>query len=182
MSESVIVGLDIDNVSDLKETLNGAMDVMFDYIIIPLVHQRNERDLTGVERNVPLTRSDLVLTAQSWSSYVVGKISPWLNFDSKVEKIRLNSRMAFKQEIAWASHLSLTAILLPYPEWDCANYASCVLSTLLNISGSALWVEVPLISPKKMMLLNQQDEEVQLSKEWDSWECWNKMRTLCMVR
>jgi len=185
MSESVTIGFEYTNVVDLKQTLDSTLDNMFDYIVVPLAHPRNERNFTATlpDRNVPLTRSDLVLPASNWSSYVVGRISPWLNFDSPVERVQINSRLAFKQEMAWASHLSLSAVLLPVPDWDCSNYTSCVLSTLLNINSCALWVEVPLVSKKHMMLMSQEaDDEDSLGIQDDAWECWNQMRMLCNHR
>lgn len=37
----------------------------------------------------------------------VGKISSWIDLDSEDEILRKDSEITLKQEIAWASHLSL---------------------------------------------------------------------------
>lgn len=50
--------------------------------------------------------SDLVMSSERWSTCVVGKLSPWLDLDSPVTATRLASEKAFKQEVAWASHLT----------------------------------------------------------------------------
>ncbi|KAL4577043.1 hypothetical protein LXL04_013144 [Taraxacum kok-saghyz] len=43
------------------------------------------------------------------------------------ETLREDSEIALKQELAWASHLSLQACLLPTPKGrSCGNYARCV--------------------------------------------------------
>jgi protein arginine N-methyltransferase 5 len=53
----------------------------------------------------------------------VGKLSPWINLDSTDFLIRRNSEAAYKQEIAWATHLGLFAMMLQQPARDCTNYA-----------------------------------------------------------
>jgi protein arginine N-methyltransferase 5 len=50
-------------------------------------------------------------------------MSTWLKLDSCDESIRLTSEKAFKEEIAWASHLSVPAIITPFPTFNCFNYA-----------------------------------------------------------
>uniref|UniRef100_A0A6B2L075 Protein arginine N-methyltransferase n=1 Tax=Arcella intermedia TaxID=1963864 RepID=A0A6B2L075_9EUKA len=161
--------------------MDDASDCMVDYVVVPLVHARNERDvLRGGDRNVPLTRSDLLVPAHQWSTSVVGRISEWLDFDGVNERTILNSRLVLRQEIEWALHLSLSAVILPTPTWACTNYASCVLSSLLSSSGCAFWVEVPLISSKQMMIFSQELDDLEAHETFDdSWECWAKMKTLC---
>lgn len=40
-------------------------------------------------------------------NFCSGKISTWIDLDSEDEKLRVDSEITLKQEIAWASHLSL---------------------------------------------------------------------------
>lgn len=56
---------------------------------------------------LPVSASDLVLGPAQWSNHVVGKISEWIDLDAEDEQLRLDSELTLKQEIAWASHLSL---------------------------------------------------------------------------
>lgn len=65
----------------------------FDFIVTPLMHPRYKREYFGVscEHPGPATRSDKVLTGSEWGSYVVGKVSPWLQLDSALEDVRMNS-------------------------------------------------------------------------------------------
>lgn len=43
----------------------------------------------------------------SWCHLLSGKISSWIDLDSEDETMRKDSETSLKQEIAWASHLSL---------------------------------------------------------------------------
>ena len=40
-------------------------------------------------------------------AFFSGKISSWIDLDSEDETLRMDSETTLKQEIAWASHLSL---------------------------------------------------------------------------
>jgi protein arginine N-methyltransferase 5 len=100
----------------------------FDFITAPMFHPRYRRDTLGISetREAPATRkfghmpiyyhavaltckpragSDLVMSSDRWTTSVVGKLSPWLDLDSDCIATRSASERAFKQEIAWASHL-----------------------------------------------------------------------------
>ncbi|MED6186083.1 Protein arginine N-methyltransferase 5 [Stylosanthes scabra] len=60
----------------------------------------------------------------------------------------MDSETTLKQEIAWASHLSLQACLLPAPKGtSCANYARCVNQILQGLSNMQLWLRIPLVKP-----------------------------------
>lgn len=65
----------------------------FDFIVTPLMHPRYKKEYFGIssERPGPVTRSDKVLTGSEWGSYVVGKVSPWIQLDSALEDVRMNS-------------------------------------------------------------------------------------------
>ncbi|MED6125845.1 Protein arginine N-methyltransferase 5 [Stylosanthes scabra] len=53
----------------------------------------------------------------------------------------MDSETTLKQEIAWTSHLSLQACLLPAPKGTCcANYASFFFVI-------ELWLRIPLVKP-----------------------------------
>jgi len=182
--ETVSTAFEYENVVNIEKAIAEAQDNAFDYIIVPLVHPRFERQLSnGLKpRNLPLTRSDLLLNSGQWNQNVVGKFSEWLNFDSVVEAQRHNARKAFKQEVAWATHIGVSAAILPEVYWNCSHYASSVNSVLLNLNYLKLWTRVPLVSRKKMMLTRQATEsapDIVLTREDDPWECWNKFKILC---
>ena len=56
---------------------------------------------------LPVAASDLVRSPSQWCIHIVGKISEWIDLDSEDEQLRLDSELTLKQEIAWATHLSL---------------------------------------------------------------------------
>lgn len=94
----LVCAFDFDNVSDLGDLVDNSQNECFNYIIVPLVHPLFERQFSNGlgDRSIPLTRSDLVLNSNSWSSFVVGKISSWINFDSPVERQRMNARKVWQ--------------------------------------------------------------------------------------
>ncbi|RHZ34022.1 hypothetical protein DYB26_003084, partial [Aphanomyces astaci] len=96
-------------------------------IAAPLFHPRFRRDANGVSdaRNGPQTRSDLVLDSRGWTSSVIGNVSKWIDLDSSCDHVRWTAEAVFKQELAWASHLSLTAVVTPslHSARSNANYA-----------------------------------------------------------
>lgn len=51
------------------------------------------------------------------------------------------------QEMAWASHLGVPAVMAPTPRGSVANYAMHVNQTVQSASGIHLWVTVPLAFP-----------------------------------
>lgn len=65
------------------------------------------------------------MDSRGWTSSVVGNISKWINLDAGCQRARLAAEKVFKQEVAWASHLSVPAVLLPTPRHhtSSANYA-----------------------------------------------------------
>ncbi|KAK3034782.1 hypothetical protein RJ639_034382, partial [Escallonia herrerae] len=124
---------------------------------------------------LPFAGSDLVLSPTQWSSHVVGKISSWIDLDSEDEMLRQDSEIALKQEIGWASHLSLQACLLPAPKGAaCGNYARCVNQILQNLSNMQLWLRIPLEKSD-----DETTDENMAGGEVDSWELWNSFRHLC---
>jgi protein arginine N-methyltransferase 5 len=152
--ETVSIAFEYDNVVNIEASLQKAQDNAYDYIIVPLVHPGFERqNKNGLkERDLPLTRSDMLLGSTTWNQYIVGKFSEWLNFDSTVEIQRHNARKAFfslfsshknkvfKQEVAWATHLGISAAVLPEVYWNCSNYASAANSVLMNVSYMKFWI------------------------------------------
>ena len=130
--------------SNLPDALQEAIDdASANFLVVPLVHPRYERS-PHVPRAEPVTRSDTLLNSGEWTTQIVGEVSPWLQLDSADVGARRRSEVAFKQELAWASHLSLPALLLPPPGSGCVNYAHCVNQTTLANPAMQMWVRVPL--------------------------------------
>ena len=119
-----------------------------DFLVVPLAHPRYTRDHRR-PRSEPFTRSDLLLNSVRWNRNVVGTTSPWLQLDSPHEAFRRQSEAALRQEIAWACHLTLDAVILPSPTADAANYAHTVHQLAIANPHLQFLIRVPLCPPEQ---------------------------------
>ena len=175
METNLKVGVSTNSVHDLQQSLEGALALKFDFLAVPLFHPRAHRDASS-RRAGPPTRSDLVLNSTGWTRHVVGKVSEWLNLDSECAQVRLSSELAFKQEVAWATHLSVPAVLLPAPGLSCANYARQINQLALSATYLQLWVSVPTSAP---CVDESSDSTAAGTVDDDPWSHWNRLRALC---
>lgn len=93
--------------------------------------------------------------------------------DSPCTTIQHTSVKVFKQEIAWATHLSVPAVLLPTPTLSCTNYARCLNEVILQLNFLQAWVRVPLMSAAQLIRGGDADPSQ------DPWRAWNRLRELC---
>ncbi|KAK3212958.1 hypothetical protein Dsin_017664 [Dipteronia sinensis] len=176
-SESRYCGVETDFNDDMPNLLSFNLSTAgFDFLLATLMDPTYRPSLMGSDSNgahvLPFAGSDLVLSPSQWSSHVVGKISSWIDLDSEDEILRMDSETTLKQEIAWATHLSLQACLLPSPKGaSCANYARCVNQILQGLNSMQLWLRIP--------LEKTDDDSVDSDQTIDSWELWNSFRHLC---
>lgn len=185
-SDSRYCGVETEFDDDMPNVLSYNIHGGFDFVLAPLVDPSYRPSLANKDGNgsyvVPFASSDLILSPSQWGSHVVGKISSWIDLDSDDEVLRNDSEIALKQEIAWASHLSLQACLLPTPPngGSSSNYARCVNQVLQGSSNMQLWLRLPLV---KSELVDDHTSEANGNssnkKLIDSWEWWNSFRLLC---
>jgi protein arginine N-methyltransferase 5 len=155
LGDSAYAGLEVDVCGDLQRCLADTLAGGLDFLVAPLAHPRHRRPSAAAAASrdpsapapAPFARSDLLLNSAQWSSQVVGKTSPWIDADSPSAPYRADSEAALRQELGWAAHLSLHAVLLPPPRLGAANYARIVCQFLGALSHTALWVRVPLVDP-----------------------------------
>lgn len=95
---TISCGLEVDFVSNLTMLWTQTRNERFDFLAIPLVHPRYERDLVGfgtakesTVNDEPFTRSDLILDSSQWNC-IVGKISSWIELDSPNEHFQKMSQ------------------------------------------------------------------------------------------
>ncbi|KAG6520883.1 hypothetical protein ZIOFF_017945 [Zingiber officinale] len=181
-SESRYCGIETEFHDDMPQLLTYSLSGGFDFVVAPLVdpsYRPSIRNNNGGATILPVSASDLVLNPSQWSSHVVGKISSWIDLDSDNEEVRLDSEITLKQEIAWASHLSLQACILPAPRrGSCGNYARCV-NQILQGNNMQLWLRVPLEKSEIVDGSTDADCDLTGGRMLDSWECWNTFRLLC---
>src|SRR5262245_55590 len=120
-----VIGIEKRHVLDIKEELVRKQNDEADFIVVPLFHPRLRRDQNGISklRLGAITRSDREIESKEWISNVVGKVSDWIDMDDPDINVRNSSFEALKQEIQWASHLALQALVLPAPKLYCQHYA-----------------------------------------------------------
>ncbi|KAH9196241.1 hypothetical protein AeNC1_001805 [Aphanomyces euteiches] len=169
---SIIMGLETSFCRDLASTLDKLYEERITVVAAPLFHPRFRRDTSSISdaRDGPQTRSDLVLDSRGWTSSVIGNISKWIDLDSSSDRVRLSAEKVFKQELAWASHLSLTAVITPalHPTRSNANYARILNHAATQAQYTQYWVHVPMYNP--MQFTDQGN---------DSWKTWNALRSMC---
>ncbi|XVF48118.1 hypothetical protein PTKIN_Ptkin03bG0165400 [Pterospermum kingtungense] len=178
-SESRYCGVETEFQDDVPRLLSFNLSSGgFDFVVAPLMDPSYRPSLMEADNNnthvLPFAGSDLVLSPSQWSSHVVGKISQWIDLDSEDEILRMDSETTLKQEIAWATHLSLQACLLPAPKGaSFANYARCVNQIFQGQSNMQLWLRIPLLKS------DDDSPDVDSGNLMDSWELWNSFRLSC---
>jgi len=156
---------------ELRDTLRAASEAKFDFVVIPLFL----RPPDGSEPSdrpyqlQPSTASDLAVDSKTWSSAVVGKLSSWLNPDSKSTFEQQSVCCdALQQELSWASHLGVYGIVLPPPSANCELYAGTISRLLLGgILTTQLLLRIPVL------------HESADGTQTDGWQIWNKFRLFC---
>ncbi|XP_039117798.1 protein arginine N-methyltransferase 5 [Dioscorea cayenensis subsp. rotundata] len=185
-SESRYCGIETEFNDDMPQVLHQNISGGFDFVVAPLIDPSYRPSSAKNDGNgtliPPFAASDLILSPSQWSSHVVGKISTWIDLDSENAELRRDSEDALKAEIAWASHLSLQACILPPPRaTGCSNYARTVNQLLQNVNNMQLWIRLPLEQHEAV-----EDDAIDTNfktssggRMFDSWEWWNTFRLLC---
>ena len=151
----------------------------------PLVHPRYRRPApSALPRGTvqpPFTRSDLLLSSGQWGGQIVGKVSPWIDCDSPNPTLQRDSQAALEQELGWAAHLSLQAVVLPPPPQplNAANYARILNHTIGGLTTMALWLRIPAAVPASCGDSGSGSGSGSSSLAADPWEWWNQLRFLC---
>ncbi|XP_020527079.1 protein arginine N-methyltransferase 5 isoform X2 [Amborella trichopoda] len=185
-SDSRYCGVESGFEDDVAHLLASNLSAGFDFMVFPLIEPNYRPSLHKVDHGgdfvLPVSGSDLILSPSQWSSHVVGKISSWIDLDSVDEVLRLDSEITLKQEIAWASHLSLQACILPSPRGaHCGNYARCINQILQGLNNMQLWLRIPLEKSDPDVDDNTSENSGHLGggRVIDAWEMWNTFRLLC---
>lgn len=173
-----MIGVDRPFVRDIKEELAEKSNLGADYFVAPLFHPRLRRDCSGVSeaRLGAVTRSDRELESRQWITYIVGKISEWIDLDNPDPSIRKASLQALDQETAWAAHLSLQAILVPPPRFSSANYARALMHCFTGYQQ--IYVRVPMVPPLSMHFETTDSTDAAAAFDYckDGWLVWDGFR------
>eukprot|EP01133_Synstelium_polycarpum_P019348 gene19348-23166_t len=167
-------GIECSHVADIKEEVELAYERGFDFLAVPIAHPRHRR--TTDTQQEAFTRSDFLLDSSQWKSVIVAKLSPWIDVDSKCAQTRKSSMLAMRQEISWAAHLAVPALLVPMPSLVAANYAQIIYQNLQALSQMRIWMRVPLVSPTASLDTPVEGSTKDTSNTWHNW---NNFRRLC---
>jgi len=113
------------------------------------------------------------LASSDWGSLVVGRISPTIDVDSPLPSVRANSEARLMQELKYASHLGLPAIMLQLYGTNHTNLARLVSNHIAKGANFQVWVQVPLVAPNPHKF--EEGDETILE---DTWDWWNRFRLM----
>ena len=113
------------------------------------------------------------MASSDWGSLVVGRISPTIDVDSPLPSVRANSEARLMQELKYASHLGLPAIMLQLYGTNHTNLARLVSNHIAKGANFQVWVQVPLVAPNPHKF--EEGEETILE---DTWDWWNRFRLM----
>jgi protein arginine N-methyltransferase 5 len=183
MAERIVFGYRSPHVGDINDTINAAdmADHKAEFVVVPLFHNRLRREpsTSPVLRTGPRTRSDRELSCRDWSMKVLGEISSWIDLCSPDKALASAAECAFKEEVAWASHLSLQAVLCPMPRYtvvgQVSNYARCLQQCFPMSPYMQYWIRIPILKP---LISSKSGAPGQFDESDDGWQLWNHLRTL----
>lgn len=152
-------------------------------------------------------RSELNILHARETPHVTAIISQWLELDSMDEGVRFDSELALRQELAYASYVGVTQIVLPAPSSDperrpfLSDYARIVRSCLEGMADQPplvhasmnVAVRLPVSSTHILasMLMQQATSKgpngaaampaaayLRTKDNW-AWETWERLQDLC---
>lgn len=171
--KKISCAIEIDCPGNLQESMREASRDGYHFLVTCFVHPKFVRGICNLPPAKALGRTDRILTGSDWSRYVVGKLSPNLNLDSEIPSIRKRSKTLLLQELGFASHLGLPALLLKLPQAINTNLAQVLNSRILQGANYQIWIQLPMVHPSNFSPLCTAGEGQ------DSWEWWNNLRTHC---
>ncbi|XP_077472223.1 protein arginine N-methyltransferase 5 [Stigmatopora argus] len=183
----VSCGRDLNCVPEVAETLTAVAKLGFDFVCMPLFHPRFSREFElepAKSRPGAHTRSDLLLCGRDWNTLIVGKQSPWIDTDSKIETVRRSSEAALSQELHFSAYLGLPVFMIPLNGPDRANLARVVLNHIQSGHHTTnFWIRVPLMAPEDTREDLIENEPItcidETTMDEKTWNWWHSFRTLC---
>lgn len=185
-SGRVSSGRDLNCIPDVGDVLTVVAKQGFDFLCMPIFHPRFKREFCdgpAMFRPGAQTRSDLLLSGRDWNTLIVGKMSPWIQTDSRRKKIRHNSEAALNQELNFTAYLGLPAFLIPLTQADNSNLARLLTNHVFTGHNSSMfWMRVPLLAPEDLrddIIENDPIDKQEDEEDERTWLWWHNFRTLC---
>ncbi|KAI5477106.1 hypothetical protein MNV49_006834 [Pseudohyphozyma bogoriensis] len=132
-------------------------------------------------------RSEVNITRSEESGSLIAMASEWLELDSPVEGLRFDSELALRQEISYASYLSLSTVIVPPPRVEnqeyVADYARAINAALASSWHINISIRLPVASRTDGLASRPGTPAPgSIAGEIDyceTWELWNTVRSLC---
>lgn len=166
--------------------------------------RQSSREAEEWRKTPTFHRGELNLSRYEETEAVTAVISPWLELDSPDEGIRLDSEIALRQEVAYASHIGVIRIILPPPSSEPAcrpyltDYARAIAGCLVSRGSEApaaglfmkLSIRLPISSPYNLaqtILRNGSSSgslgsvspaQLRSDDDW-SWQTWHVIENVC---
>jgi len=177
----VSCGLELCHVPELSNTIQTSAQSGYDFITIPIVNPRYEREFdkekVASQRYGPLTRSDLLLASSDWSSLVVGRLGHSINVDSSIQHIRQNSEARLTEELRYATHLGMPAVMIILTGDEHTNLARMISNHIAKGATMQVWVQVPLTAPDLSKYeKNENVDNGNVARGQNTWDWWNRFR------
>ncbi|XP_063221262.1 protein arginine N-methyltransferase 5 isoform X1 [Bacillus rossius redtenbacheri] len=184
-SRKLSCGMDLCSVADMRKSLQYASDTGFDFVCLPIVHPRFKREFIkgkAKNRDGAFTRSELVLVSTDWVM-TVGKLSPYIDVDCGHEVTRKLSVEALNQELQYAHHLGMPAVMLTLRGGQQVNLARILHNKIQAGCIYQIWLHLRMESTASSVQQYyssgvSEDSSAAPFRE-DTWEWWNEFRGLC---
>ncbi|VUZ57739.1 unnamed protein product, partial [Hymenolepis diminuta] len=179
MESKNLVGLRIKNCENLQNQYQIGSKAGFAFVGVDLFPpcKNKPRSRQEIDELLPFVGSEDVHfeNGMSMSECTVGYISEWIDCDSSDEEQSLISQYGLKKEIAWAVHLSLSAIHIPLRHANNVKLAQVLTSFIKSqVTPCRFWITVPLC-----LQTDSAFEDNELSSQSSSpWHWWNELVTL----
>lgn len=175
----VTMGRYISAPADLRDSMAFLeRETRFSYVVVPLFHPGMRRLSAPHSEDMPLSRSCRLLEGKDWSSRVVGEVAKHIDVDSINEVVRENSEKILLEELDYATHLSVAAVIIHLRSERCTNLAHFINKWLTEQVHLHAWIHMPLVNPR--IQENRYRSEGKTTNQYESpWEWWNKLRSLC---
>lgn len=82
-----------------------------------------------------------------WRTLIVGTISKQINVDSSDPTYRTQSEKYLQQELDYANHLDVPALLVPIRSLNCCNLARILYTRIVENAQCQVWIQIPVRNP-----------------------------------
>lgn len=122
-------------VTDLQQSLENAKQINCDTIVATIINPAYKRyyDVDSLSENsiLPLTRSDLNLSPQTWQDNIICKINDEIDCDSVDEKVRASSQSFLERQLSYIQYVARdNRFMIAIRSKNTANLANVISNRL----------------------------------------------------